>query len=301
MSLPNFEGWAVFASVADAGSFSGAAAELGLSKATVSKSIARLEAELGVSLFHRTSRRLALTGSGEGLIEQARAILASGRQAEECGREGATALSGTVRLAAPMSFGIAHLGEPLAGFLAAHPQVTIDVCLSDARVDLVADGFDAALRIGQLADSSLIARKLCDVELLIVAGAPWIAAHGTPQHPHDLEAHQVFAYDNGRDQPLARLTGSPGHGEAALRLDGRLRANNADVMLASVTAGIGVAVVPDFIAEPGLKDGRLVRILAKWRAPPVALYLVTPPGRLRPRRVTALLEFLAENLAVRTL
>lgn len=192
MSLPNFEGWAVFASVADAGSFSGAAIELGLSKATVSKAITRLEGGLGVSLFHRTSRRLALTGSGAGLIEQARAILASGRQAEECGREGALAPTGTVRLAAPMSFGIAHLGEPLARFLAAYPQVTVDLCLSDARVDLVADGFDAALRIGQLTDSSLIARKLCDVELLIVAGTSWIAAHGEPRNPGDLDPRQAF-------------------------------------------------------------------------------------------------------------
>ena len=298
MSLPNFEGWAVFASVADAGSFSGAATELGLSKATVSKAIARLEAELGVSLFHRTSRRLALTGSGAGLIDQARAILASGRQAEECGREGALAPSGTVRLAAPMSFGIAHLGEPLARFLAAYPQVSVDLCLSDARVDLVADGFDAALRIGQLTDSSLIARKLCDVELLIVAGATWIVAHGEPQHPNDLDPRQAFPYDNGRDQPLVRLAG-PG-GEAMLRLEGRLRANNADVMLASVAAGIGIALVPDFVARPYLDEKRLVRILANWHAPPAALYLVTPPGRLRPRRVTALLDFLGENLAGRT-
>lgn len=298
MALPNFEGWAVFASVADAGSFSGAATELGLSKATVSKAIARLEAELGVSLFHRTSRRLALTGSGAGLIEQARAILASGRQAEECGREGALAPSGTVRLAAPMSFGIAHLGEPLAQFLAAYPQITIDVRLSDARVDLVADGFDVALRIGQLADSSLIARKLCDVELLFVVGQPWLTAHGAPRHPADIDPRQIFSYDNGRDPSPLRLTG-PG-GEAILSAEGRLRTNNADVALASVAAGIGVSLTPDFIAKPGLADGSLVRILTEWRAPPTALYLVTPPGRLRPRRVTALLDFLNENLAGRT-
>ncbi len=264
----------------------------------MSKAIARLEAELGVSLFHRTSRRLALTGSGTGLIEQARAILASGRQAEECGREGAAAPAGTVRLAAPMSFGIAHLGEPLARFLAAYPQVTVDLCLSDARVDLVADGFDAALRIGQLADSSLIARKLCPVDLILCAGQPWLAGHGQLRHPADIDPRHAFPYDNGRDQPSVRLTGPAG--EAVLRLDGRLRANNADVMLASIAAGIGIALVPDFIARPWLADDRLVQILPEWRAPPVALYLLTPPGRLRPRRVTALLDFLNEDLAFLT-
>jgi DNA-binding transcriptional LysR family regulator len=297
MALPDFEAWAIFASVADAGSFSGAAQELGLSKATVSKAISRLEAELGVSLFHRTSRRLALTGSGEGLIEQARALLNNGRQVEECGREGAIVPVGTVRLAAPMSFGLSHLGEPLARFLAANPQIDVDVCLSDSRVDLVADGFDIALRIGQLADSSLIARKLCDFELVMVAGEEWLARYGTPRHPAEIEAHQIFAYDNGRDPSLLRLTG-PG-GEFAMRLEGRLRANNADVMLASVAGGIGVAILPDFIANPGLKDGRFIRILGNWQAPSIALYLLTPPGRLRPRRVTALLEFLAETFTFR--
>jgi DNA-binding transcriptional LysR family regulator len=298
MALPDFEAWAIFASVADAGSFSGAAQDLGMSKATVSKAIARLEAELGVSLFHRTSRRLALTGSGEGLIEQARSLLSSGRQVEECGREGAIMPAGTVRLAAPMSFGLTHLGEPLARFLAANPQIDVDVCLSDSRVDLVADGFDAALRIGQLADSSLIARKLCDFELVMVAGQAWLDQHGDPNNPGAIRARDLFAYDNGRDPSLLRLTGP--EGEVTLRLDGRLRANNADVMLASVAAGIGVAILPDFIADPALKAGRVMQILRNWRAPSIALYLLTPPGRLRPRRVTALLEFLAESFTVRT-
>lgn len=297
MALPDFEGWAIFASVADAGSFSGAAQELGMSKATVSKAISRLEAELGVSLFHRTSRRLALTGSGEGLIEQARALLNNGRQVEECGREGAIVPAGTVRLAAPMSFGLSHLGEPLARFLAANPQIDVDVCLSDSRVDLVADGFDAALRIGQLADSSLIARKLCDFELVLVAGQQWLERHGQPDHPSDINPREIFSYDNGRDPSLLRLTGPDG--DFALRLEGRFRANNADVMLASVTAGIGVAILPDFIADPGLKSGQLKRIIGNWRAPPIALYLLTPPGRLRPRRVAALLEFLAETFTFR--
>jgi DNA-binding transcriptional LysR family regulator len=197
-----------------------------------------------------------------------------------------------------MSFGIAHLGQPLARFLASYPQVTVDLCLSDSRVDLVADGFDAALRIGRLADSSLIARKLCDVELLLVAGSPWLAEHGMPNHPGEIDPGQAFPYDNGRDQPVVRLTGP--EGEAVLRLGGRLRANNADVMLESVAAGVGVAVVPDFVAETGLKNGRFVHILSDWRAAPTALFLLTPPGRLRPRRVTALLDFLTENLTVRT-
>jgi DNA-binding transcriptional LysR family regulator len=197
-----------------------------------------------------------------------------------------------------MSFGLSRLGEPLARFLAANPLINVEVCLSDARVDLVADGFDVALRIGRLADSSLIARKLCDFELLFVAGPPWLAAHGVPKHPGDIAPEHMFFYDNGRDQGLLRL--NKGREEVTLRAEGRLRANNADVTLASVAAGIGVAILPDFIAKPALNAGKLTQILDGWQTPPIALYLLTPPGRLRPRRVTALLEFLTKTFTVRT-
>ena len=158
MRLPDLEAWAIFAAVAEHRSFSGAAAAIGLSKATVSKAVSRLEAQIGQSLFHRTSRRLALTEAGRPLADHAARLLAEARAAEEAAHDAASSPAGRVRLAAPMSFGIANVAPLVARFLAQHPGVEIDLHLSDARIDIVAEGFDVALRIGDLADSSLRAR-----------------------------------------------------------------------------------------------------------------------------------------------
>jgi DNA-binding transcriptional LysR family regulator len=295
MTLPDFEGWAIFATVAEQRSFSGAAAALGLSKATVSKAITRLEARLGVTLFHRTSRRLTLTDSGAPLVERAQAILAGAIEAEECAREDVGKPRGTVRLAVPMSLGVREVAPAVAAFLAAHPDITIELHLSDALIDLVGEGYDAALRVGTLPDSSLRARKLRDVRRVIVASPDWVARHPEVRTPDDLQAADVFGYTNLPRHRQIVLT-REGGGEAVFAADGRLRANNADVMLAAVEAGLGVAMAPDFIVAGGLSTGHLVTILDEWSPPPVALHLVTPPGLLRPRRVEVLISYLSEAL-----
>ncbi len=296
MSLPDFEGWAVFATVAEQRSFSGAAATLGLSKATVSKAVSRLETRLGVTLFHRTSRRLALTESGAALVERAQAILAGAVEAEECAREDVGAPRGTVRLAVPMSLGVREIAPAIAAFLKGHPDIAIELHLSDALIDLVGEGYDAALRIGTLPDSSLRARKLRDVRRLIVASPDWVARHPEVRTPDDLRATDVFGYTNLPRHRQIVLT-RDGGGEAVFAADGRLRANNADVMLAAVEAGLGVAMAPDFIVAGGLSTGALVTILDGWSPPPVALHLVTPPGLLRPRRVEVLIAHLGQALS----
>lgn len=295
MSLPDFEGWAVFATVAEQRSFSGAATTLGLSKATVSKAVTRLETRLGVALFHRTSRRLALTDSGAALVERAQGILAGAIIAEECAREEAGLPSGTVRLAVPMSFGLSHVGPLIARFLDACPDVSVDLHLSDARVDLVGDGFDVALRIGALGDSSLLARTLRPVEIGLYASPAYLERHGTPSHPRDLKAHQLFAYSYAASQQSMRLI--RGDEEATIHPNGRVRANNADVMIPAVVAGHGIVGLPDFIGVDARNSGMIVRVLPDWHAPSSALHLVTPPGRLRPRRVEALIAFLVETLS----
>ena len=295
MTLPDFEGWAVFATVAEQRSFSGAATTLRVSKATVSKAVTRLEARLGVALFHRTSRRLTLTDSGAALVERAQAILAGAVEAEECAREEAGTPSGLVRLAVPMSFGLAEVGPLIARFLTMHPDISVELHLSDSLVDLVGDGFDAALRIGALADSSLMSRKLRDVRRVIVAGPAWVARHGQPVGPDDVGAGQWFGYTMMARQAALVLKHADGR-EVAVRPEGRLRANNGDVMLDAIAAGVGIAIAPDFIVAAHLAERRLVEILADWSLPPIALHLVTPPGRLRPRRVEALIVFLADAL-----
>jgi DNA-binding transcriptional LysR family regulator len=298
MRLPDLEAWAIFATVVEHRSFSAAALALGLSKATVSKAITRLETQTGASLFHRTSRRLALTETGATLSERAARILADAQAIDECARESTTAPAGLVRLAVPMSFGLTHVGPIIARFLTEFPEINVDLNLSDDRVDLVGDGYDAALRIAALPDSSLRVRKLRDVATRIVAAPAYLERRGIPRHPADLSQHDCFGYAYFSTPEHWRLVHAKSNEIAVVKPGGRLRTNNADAMLPSLFAGHGIAIAPDFIIDAALNRGEVVTILPDWSAPAIALHLVTPPGRLRPRRVEALLNFLTEALII---
>ncbi|TPG39073.1 LysR family transcriptional regulator [Sphingomonas koreensis] len=293
MRLPDLEAWAIFASVVEHRSFSAAAEAIGVSKATVSKAISRLEAHLGASLFHRTSRKLTLTDSGKTLAEHARRILAEAQAAEEAARDSATLPVGLVRVAAPMSFGTTYLAPVIAEFLAAHPGIQIDLHLSDARVDIVADGFDIALRIADLPDSSLRARRLCGIAVHCVAAPAYLQAHGRPTHPAQLGEHACLGYTNAPGG-VWRFTG-PGGEEAAVRPTGPLMTNSGDAMLPALRTGLGIARLPDFIVGDDLATRTLEVILADWTPPAVGLNLLTPPSALRPARVEVLIAFLAER------
>ncbi|VVT08783.1 LysR family transcriptional regulator [Sphingomonas aurantiaca] len=293
MRLPDLEAWAIFASVVEHKSFSAAADAIGLSKATVSKAITRLEAHLGQSLFHRTSRRLALTEAGKPLAEHAARILTEARLAEESANDAASAPTGRVRLAAPMSFGVKNVAPLLAEFLAAHPGIEVDLHLSDARVDIVAEGFDIALRIAELPDSSLRARRLCTIRTHIVAAPRYLKANGTPTHPAQLGEHKLFGYSNVVGP--WRFHG-PGGAEVSVRVHGPLTANSGEAIMPALVAGLGIARLPDFIIETCLASGALTTILCDWAPAPIGLHLLTPPSPLRPARVEALIEFLTRRL-----
>ena len=294
MALPDYEGWAMFAAVADAGSFAGAAAALGVSPASVSKAVARLEAALGLALFHRTTRRVTLSTAGRDLLPEARAMVAAAAAAVEGAREGRGVLAGPVRLTAPMSFGIRALGGPLASFAAAHPDVTVDVMLSDDQCDIVAGGYDLALRIAEMPDSTLLSRTVAPVPLALVASPAYLAAHGTPRHPLDLGLHRVIGYGHrGQIVPLRFARA----GETALATPGGpMFANNGDIMVPMLLAGQGLAMLPEFIVADELADGRLVRVLTEWQLGRSNLQIVMPPTRRRPARVNALVEHLLTAL-----
>jgi DNA-binding transcriptional LysR family regulator len=295
--LPDFEGLAIFAKVLQMQSFARAAADLQLSKATVSKAVSRLEAKVGTRLFNRTSRRLSLTEAGKQLAERAAHILAEGEAAEAEGIANAAAPRGHIRLAAPMSFGVLRIAPILPEFLERFPEISIDLHLSDAHVDLIGEGFDAAIRIASLPDSSLLARTLAPVHRYLVASPAYLAEHGRPSHPLRLSEHRCIGYVStvGDTWHFSHEQGDT----ATVRPTGPLRVNNGDAMMPLLIGGSGLGILPDFIIRDALEDGRLVVVLPDWKVSGGAVHWVSPPGGRRPKRVDALSEFIAEKLSSR--
>ena len=296
--LPDFEGLAIFAKVVELRSFAGAAAELKLSKATVSKAVSRIEARLGARLINRTSRRLALTDAGRQLAGRAAHILAEGEAVEDAALAQATMPRGLVRLAAPMSFGVLHVAPLLPEFLATYPEVSVDLHLSDAMVDLVGEGFDAAIRIAALPDSSLVARRLCEMPRYLVGSPAYLNKHGRPKHPLHLAQLRCIGYSYTTTPETWRFTKNGKF--ATVRPSGPLRVNNGDAMMPALIAGSGLGILPEFILRDALATSLLERLLPDWSIPLGAVYWLTPPAGPRPKRVEILGDFLIEKLARHT-
>ena len=294
--LPDLERLAIFAKVAELRSFARTADELKLSKATVSKAIARLEAKLGTRLINRTSRRLALTDAGRTLSARAAAVLAEGEAAESEALSQSENPRGLARLAAPMSFGVLYVAPLLPEFFRLYPEVSIDLHLSDAIIDVIGEGFDAALRIATLPDSSLVARRLCEMPLYLLGAPSYLAAHGRPKHPLQLSEHVCLSYSYQLTQDTWRF-GKPSGETAHVRPQGPLRVNNGEAMLPSLIAGVGLGMLPEFIARKALASKELEILLPEWTLPPGAVYWVTPPGGPKPKRIDVLADFLSTHLS----
>jgi DNA-binding transcriptional LysR family regulator len=295
IKLPDFEGWAVFAKVAETGSFARAAEALGLSKPTVSKVITRLERRLGASLFHRSSRRLSLTEAGRASLDRASRILQEGEAAEADAISQSANPRGRVRMAAPLSFGIAHLGPVLPDFMARYPEILVDFKLSDHHVNLVAEGFDLALRIAELTDSALLSRRLCSVRVLLVGAPAYFAANGYPRHPKDLAGHLGMGFTGGASDGAERAWRfqHPIHGAYSIQLPMRVLTDNADLLTPALLAGQGLALQPEFLVWRELRSGQLEAPLGDWVAGDLGVHLLTPPSPLRPLRVQVLIDYLA--------
>ena len=294
--LPDFEGLAMVARLAEEGSFAAAARSLGISVATVSRAVARLEARLGGRVFNRSSRQLALTDLGRRVAERAARALSEAEEAEAAGRELASQPRGLVRLAVPMSYGLLRVAPILPDFLRRYPDITLDLHLGDAVVDLIGEGFDAALRIAVLEDSSLVARRLGPVERLVVAAPAYLARHGRPQHPREIAAHRCLGYAYRARGEAWRFLG-PGGEEVAVTPGGPLRVTNVDALVPCLLDGLGIAELPDFAVAGHLAAGRVERVLPGWRMAAGGLYFVTPTARHRAAKVEALAAFLAERLS----
>lgn len=295
--LPDFEGLAMFAKVAEERSFAAAARTMGVSVATVSRAVTRLEERLGGRLFNRTSRRLALTDYGHALAERASRIFTDAEAAEDFAREASSRPRGLVKLAAPLSFGTRWVAPLLPAFFRRYPDIAIDLHLTDAQTDLIGDGFDAALRIAVLEDSSLVARLIAPVRRFVVASPAYIAKHGRPQHPHDLTTHQCLSYTKGSKRDVWRFNHRKTGEEAPMTPAGPLRGTSAEALLPTVLEGLAITELPEFIAAPYFPDRQLEPILPDWRLPEGGLYFVTPTARARPAKVSALADFLIAELS----
>lgn len=294
--LPDLEAWAIFAKVSETGSFARAAAELSLSQATVSKAITRLEDRMKTMLFHRTSRRMSLTEAGYAALERASRILTEGEAVEAEIAEQSTSLRGPIRITAPMSFGTSYLAPMLPEFMTRYPDVVLDFNFTDEHVDLVTNRFDLALRISTLADSSLLARRLCTVRILLVGAPAYFARYGRPRHPRDLAAHRALQYSYSPGGSNWRFRHKQ-HGEFTQAMSAPLLVNNAEVLVPALRAGLGLALQPEFLAWQDLQSGALETAMEDWEVEPIALHVLTPPGRKRPVRVQALIDYLATYLA----
>jgi DNA-binding transcriptional LysR family regulator len=296
VKLPDFEGLAIFAKVVELRSFAAAASELSLSKATVSKAVTRLEEKLGARLFNRTSRRLALTDAGHKLSERAARLLADGEAAENEALAQSATPRGLVRFAVPMTFGVRMVAPILPQFLEQYPDVSIDLHLGDAMVDLIGEGFDMGLRIASLPDSSLIARRLCAMPRYTVAAPAYLKRYGRPAHPMHLAQHRCLGYAYLSTAGVWNYTNSKGE-QASVRPAGPLRVNNGEALMPVLLAGLGIADVPEFIVGDAIASGKVEVILKDWKQPEGAVHLVMPPGAPRPARVEVLADFLAKEFA----
>lgn len=294
--IPDFEGLAMFAKVVEERSFAAAARAMDVSVATVSRAVGRLEDRLGARLFNRTSRQLALTEFGRAIAESATRIYRDAEEVEGAARELSLQPRGLIRLAVPMSFGLRWVAPLLPEFLSAYPDVSIDLHLSDATIDLVGKGFDAALRIAVLPDSSLVARRLCPVSRLIVAAPSYLEKHGRPKRPKDLNPKDCLGYAYRARNDVWRLTNKRGKEETVVP-DGRLRVTNSDAMIPAILAGLAVSELPEFIAAEYVRDGRMEAILSDWKMEKGGLYFVTPSARSRPAKVEVLARFFIERLS----
>jgi len=292
----NLNSMAVFARVVEENGFTQAARRLGMSKSAVSKQVSQLEDRVGARLLQRTTRRVSLTDVGATFYERCARILAEAEEAELAVSRLQSAPRGTLRISAPMSFGRSHLAPAVAEFLCHYPELRVDMQLSDRVVDLVDEGYDLAVRIARLTDSSLIARRLCPAPRVTCAAPAYLAARGTPLHPGELTSHNCLLYSYLSTGDTWHFP-QPGRGDIAVPVTGTFRANNGDVLLEGAMAGLGIVVAPAFMAEPALADGRLVEILADYRDLGAAVHAVYPHNRHLPVKVRAFIDFLVNRFA----
>ena len=292
--IRDLDGLRTFMTIATLGNFARASEKLGISRAMASKRIADLEAELGVKLINRTTRSMSLTEAGRKMLATAETIFELLESAQSEFRSATATPKGTLRVNAPMSFGVRHLGKIIDAFLLLYPEVAIELTLDDRVVNIVEEGYDVAVRIRRLEDSSLLARPLAPARLALCASHAYLDRRGAPQNPGDLGAHDCLVYDYTARQGIWSFE-RDGQRED-VRVRGRFQGNNGDVLAQAAIDGLGIFLAPTFIAHEALRSGALRPVLTDWRAVEPALFAVMPPGRVDALKVRVFVDFLAKSL-----
>lgn len=295
--MDQLTGMRVFAAIVDKNGFAPAAKALGISKTMVSKHLAAMEDRLGVRLLHRTTRKVGLTEIGAEYLRRCQDILQLVEEADGRLLESASHPRGLLRVNAPVSFSEQHLAPCIADYRRQYPDVQIDLVVNDRVIDLIEEGFDLAVRIGRLKDSSLIARRLAPAHIVLAASPAYLAARGTPEKPEDLIRHDClrYAYSDERDEWRFE-----GKGQArTIRVKGPFSSNNGMILMQAAIDGQGIAALPTFIIGHALRDGRLVEILARHKPQDRAIYAVFPANRHLSPKVRSFVDFLVARFSGR--
>jgi DNA-binding transcriptional LysR family regulator len=291
--MPELDDIRAFVEVAETGGFSRAARRLGVSKSIVSRRLARLEADLGAQLLSRTTRGVSATEAGTEYKARAERILADLDEAHEAVAQQSGDVVGRLRLSVPLSFGTTHLAPVLAELALRHRHLAIEAAYSDRFVDLIAERFDAAIRLGTLKDSSLVARRIAAIRGIVVASPAYLARAGRPQVPDDLTGHACLLYADAANGVQWRFRA--GRRWVSVRPEGRFRADNGEALMHAAIAGLGIAVLPTFLAAAAIERGAVEPLLQDYPLPEGGLYVVRPPGAQVPGKLRVLIDLLLER------
>ena len=291
--MGQLENMQFFIRVVDAGGISRAAGQLGLAKSAVSRRLADLETGLGVRLMHRTTRTSSLTEAGRVFYERSIKIVDDIAELNALTKNTHTTLEGTINLAAPLSFGMSHLAPAIEAFLKQHPELIININFSDSQLNLIEEGLDLAIRIADLKDSSLIARKISPIRTLLCASPDYLQEHGTPKTLNDLQHHQLLHYSLSNSSTW-KVTDKQGE-QHFINVKAKIIANNGDFLKGMAIAGHGIILMPTFISWKAIAKGELVPILTHYNLPQLNAYAVYPQTRYVSERTRMLIDFLVEK------
>jgi DNA-binding transcriptional LysR family regulator len=283
-----------FATVVDQGGFTDAAKKLGISKSAVSKHVSSLETRLGARLLNRTTRRVSPTEIGLAYYDRARRVLNDAGEADALVTSMQSAPSGVLRVSVATDFGVNHLSPILGGFLHEYPDITVNMVLNNRYVELISEGFDLAVRIGDLEDSSLRARKLAETHKQMIASPAYLEEYGRPQRIDDLNEHKLLHYSNQANGSVWKLTAPSGE-KRQIRSAGWLSVNDGQSLLNAAVNGLGIAFLPSFLYADAMKEGKLVPAIESHAPEVQGVYAVYPPGRYTQPKVRAFIDFLVDT------